>query len=78
MSVPDPGLRRVCVACGSGAISILEIDDVGQARKLEDFPVQKRVHTLAVDPRTHRPYALEQEHDGLPVTRMACQAVGTR
>jgi YVTN family beta-propeller protein len=75
----DPGLRRVYVACGSGTISIYEIDDAGQARKLEDFPVQKRVHSLAVDPRTHRVYAPEQEHDGTPVARMVVyEAVGNR
>lgn len=66
----DPGLRRVYVACGSGAISIYDIDDTGPARKVEDFPVQRRVHSLAVDPRTHRVYAPEQEHDGVPVARM--------
>jgi hypothetical protein len=61
----DPGLRRVYVACGSGAISIYEIDDAAQARKLEDFPVQKRVQ--------------EQEDDGVPVARMVVyEAVGTR
>jgi DNA-binding beta-propeller fold protein YncE len=74
----DPGLRRVYVACGSGAISIFEIDEAGHARKLEDFPVQKRVHSLAVDPRTHRLYAPEQEHDGAPVARMVVyEAAGT-
>ena len=75
----DAGLRRVYVACGSGAISIFQVDDAGQARKLEDFPAQKRVHSLAVDPRTHRVYAPEQEHDGAPVARMIVyEAVGTR
>ena len=75
----DPGLRRIYVACGGGAISIYEIDDAGQVTKLEDFPVQKRVHSLAVDPRTHRVYAPEQEHDGVPVARMVVyEAVGNR
>ena len=73
----DAGLRRVYVACGSGAISIFEVDAAGQPRKLEDFPVQKRVHSLAVDPKTHRVYAPEQEHDGAPVARMIVyEAVG--
>ena len=38
--------------------------------KIEDFPVQKMVHSLAVDPATHRVYAPEQEEDGKPVARM--------
>jgi hypothetical protein len=32
-------------------------------RKLEDFPVQKKVHSLAVDLETHRVYAPGQEGD---------------
>jgi hypothetical protein len=39
--------------------------------KLEDFPVQKKVHSLAVDFTTHRVYAPQQETDGKPVARMA-------
>ncbi len=58
------------VACGSGAISVFQMDDADHYRKLEDFPVQKRVHSLAVDPETHRLYAPEQEADGKAVARM--------
>jgi hypothetical protein len=36
----------------------------------EDFPVQKKVHSLAVDQDTHRVYAPEQEVDGHPAARM--------
>ena len=67
----DPGLKRVYVACSSGAISVFQMDDPDHYRKLEDFPVQKRVHSLAVDPETHRVYAPEQEADGKEVARMA-------
>ena len=66
----DPGLRRIYVACSSGAISVFQMDDPDQYRKLEDFPVQKKVHSLAVDPETHRVYALEQEADRKAVARM--------
>ena len=66
----DPGLKRVYVACGSGAISVFQMDDPDHYRKLEDFPVQKKVHSLAVDPETHRVYAPEQEADGKAVARM--------
>jgi DNA-binding beta-propeller fold protein YncE len=66
----DPGLQRIYVACSSGAISVFQMDDPDHYRKLEDFPVQRRVHSLAVDPETHRVYAPEQEEDGKPVARM--------
>jgi DNA-binding beta-propeller fold protein YncE len=66
----DPGLRRIYVACGSGAISIFQEDDPDHFLKLGDFPVQKRVHSLAVDPQTHRVYAPEEQEDGRPVARM--------
>src|SRR5881296_859256 len=66
----DPGLKRIYVACSSGAISVFEMDDPDHYRKLEDFAVQKKVHSLAVDPETHRVYAPEQEADGKAVARM--------
>ncbi len=66
----DPGLQRVYVACSSGAISIIQEDDAAHFRKLADFPVQPKVHSLAIDPATHRVYAPEQEEDGKPVARM--------
>ncbi len=66
----DPGLKRIYVACSSGAISVFQMDDPDHYRKLEDFPVNIRVHSLAVDPETHRVYAPEQEENGQPVARM--------
>jgi DNA-binding beta-propeller fold protein YncE len=66
----DPGLKRIYVACSSGAISVFQMDDPDHYRKLEDFPVQKKVHSLAVDADTHRVYAPEQEADGRAVARM--------
>src|SRR5437667_2036689 len=66
----DPGLQRIYVACSSGAISVFQMDDPDHYRKLEDFPVQKKVHSLAVDPETHRVYTPEQEEDGKAVARM--------
>ncbi len=67
----DPGLGRVYVACSSGAISVFQEDDADHFRKLEDFRVQKKVHSLAADEQTHRVYAPQQEEDGRPVARMA-------
>lgn len=66
----DPGLKRIYVACYSGAIAVFHQDDADHYRKLEDFPVQHAVHTLAVDLKTHRVYTPEQEEDGKPVARM--------
>jgi hypothetical protein len=66
----DPGLRRAYAACASGFISILQEDDPTHFRKVEDFPVQKLVHSLAVDAATHRVYAPEQQEDGQPVARI--------
>src|SRR5438477_542061 len=66
----DPGLKRIYVACSSGAISVFQMDDPNHYRKLEDFRVQKKVHSLAVDSETHRVYAPEQEVDGKPTARM--------
>jgi len=66
----DPGLGRVYAACSSGVIGVYQEDDPDHFRKLEDFPVQRLVHTLAVDTATHRVYAPEQEEDVQPVARM--------
>jgi DNA-binding beta-propeller fold protein YncE len=66
----DPGLGRAYAACSSGFISIVQEDDPVHFRKLEDFPVQRLVHSLTVDPTTHRLYAPEQEEDGRPVARI--------
>src|SRR6266853_110401 len=66
----DPGLRRIYVACSSGFISVFQADDPEHVRKIEDFPVERKVHSLAVDVNTHRVYAPEEEEQGRPVARM--------
>jgi DNA-binding beta-propeller fold protein YncE len=66
----DPGLGRAYAACSSGSITVIQEDDANKFRKVEDFPVQKLVHSLAVDTSTHRVYAPEQEEDGKPVARI--------
>jgi DNA-binding beta-propeller fold protein YncE len=63
----DAGLARIYVACYSGSIAVFHEDDADHYRKLEDFPVQHAVHSLAVDPKTHRVYTPEQEEDGKAV-----------
>jgi hypothetical protein len=66
----DPGLRRIYAACSSGIIAVYQEDDAEHFRKIEDFSVQKMVHSLAVDVSSHRVYAPEQEEDGRPVARI--------
>ena len=66
----DPGTGRIYAACSSGSISVFHEKDADHFEKVEDFPVQKLVHSLAVDPATHRVYAPEQEEDRKPVARM--------
>ncbi len=66
----DSGLSRIYVACFSGAISVFHQDDPDHYRKLQDFRVQPKVHSLAIDPATHRVYTPEQQEDGKPVAKM--------
>ncbi|MFL6446395.1 MAG: YncE family protein [Bryobacteraceae bacterium] len=66
----DAGLRRIYAACSTGLIAVYQEDDAQHFRNLENFPVQKMVHSLAVDPSSHRVYAPEQEENGHPVARL--------
>ena len=73
----DPGIGRIYAACSSGFISVFQEDDMDHYRKLEDFPVQRMVHSLAIDTATHRVYAPEQQENGRPVARMIVyEAIG--
>jgi hypothetical protein len=66
----DPGLKRAYAACSSGVIMVVQEDDPNHFRHLENFPVEPKVHSLAVDTETHRVYAPEEEEKGKPVSRM--------
>jgi DNA-binding beta-propeller fold protein YncE len=66
----DPGLGRIYVACASGFISVFQAEAGDRYRRLEDFAVEKMVHSLAVDVASHRVYAPEQEENGRSVARM--------
>jgi len=66
----DRSLGRVYVACVSGAISVYEEEKAGRCRKMCDYSAAHAVHSLAVDPATHRIYVPEQEEDGVPVARL--------
>jgi YVTN family beta-propeller protein len=67
----DAGLKRIYVACYAGAISIFQEDDPSHFTKFGDVPVQKKVHSLAIDPESHRVYAPEQEENGAPAAKIA-------
>jgi YVTN family beta-propeller protein len=66
----DAGLKRIYVACYSGAMAVFHEDDANHYRKIEDVKVQHAVHSLAVDPETHRVYTPEQEEEGKPAAKM--------
>jgi YVTN family beta-propeller protein len=66
----DPGLRRIYVACGSGSISVFQMDDPTHFRKLKDVPVEPKIHSLAVDLKTHRVYAPAEQEKGRPASKM--------
>jgi hypothetical protein len=66
----DPGLKRVYVACSSGAISVFQEDNADHFRKLEDFPVQKKCTAWRLTQTRIAFYAPEQEVDGRPAARM--------
>ncbi|HEV2989795.1 MAG TPA: YncE family protein, partial [Candidatus Angelobacter sp.] len=66
----DPGLKRIYVACYEGAISVFQEDDPAHFRKLGDVPVQKKIHSLAIDLNNHRVYAPEQEENGAPAAKI--------
>jgi DNA-binding beta-propeller fold protein YncE len=66
----DPGLGRIYAACSSGFISVFQAEANDRYRKIEDFPVQKLVHSVGIDTATHRLYAPEQQADGRPAARI--------
>jgi DNA-binding beta-propeller fold protein YncE len=66
----DPSLGRIYVACSSGFISVFQAEGGERYRKLEDFAVERMVHSLAVDATSHRVYTPEEEENGQPVARM--------
>ena len=66
----DPGLGRIYVACSSCAISVFHMDDPAHFRKLQDFPAEPKIHSLAVDPRTHRLYTPAEQDKGRPASKM--------
>jgi YVTN family beta-propeller protein len=74
----DPGSGLAYAACSSGAISIVQEGDAEHFRKIEDFSVRRLVHSLAVDPSSHRVYTPEQEEDGRPAARIIVYELNRR
>jgi YVTN family beta-propeller protein len=66
----DPRRNRVFVACYSGAISAFQALASGQYKKIADAPVEKRVHSLAVNPETGYLYVPEEQEQGAPASRL--------
>src|SRR5258705_11690979 len=60
----DSGLKRIYVACSTGAISVFQVEDPDQYRKLEDFAVQKNVHRLAVGAVNHGLFGPDEGAEG--------------
>src|SRR5437764_419711 len=52
----DPGLKRIYVACSSGASSVFQIDDTNHYRKPAGIGVQTKVYTSARYSETPRVY----------------------
>jgi hypothetical protein len=72
----DNGLQRFYVACDSGAISVFQQDDPRHYRKLQDYPVEKKAHSIAVDQARHRVYTPE-EQGGIESTLPKNRKVGS-
>src|SRR5262249_16245451 len=66
----DPGRGRIYVACGSGGVSVFQMEGPDPCRKIEDVRVPKKVHSLGIDVKTHRLYAPAEEEDGRPAAKM--------
>jgi len=66
----DQGLSRIYVACSSGFISVFRMEDPAHFIKLADVPVEPKIHSLAVVPRTHRVYAPAEQEKGRPASKM--------
>src|SRR5713226_7187298 len=66
----DASRGRIFVACHSGAITVIQALGSGQYKKLADAPVEKAVHSLAVDPDTGYLYVPEQQEKGAPASKL--------
>jgi len=66
----DAGRGRIFVACYSGAIAAIQALSSGQYKKIADAPVEKKVHSLAINLETGYLYVPEEQENGAPVSRL--------
>ncbi len=66
----DPGLGRIYVSTGSGAVGVFEMTAARKLRALGEHKVGPNAHTVAVDPRTHLVYFPLEDVGGKPLLRV--------
>lgn len=66
----DPARGRIFVACYSGAITAIQALGSGRYKKIADFAVEKRVHSLAIVPETGYLYVPEEQEKGAPASKL--------
>src|SRR5260370_7209278 len=62
----DPGRGRAFVACYSGAITEIQAQDSGQYKKIADFSLDKKFHSLALTLKTPSLYCPHEQDKRLP------------
>jgi hypothetical protein len=65
----SPAIQSKAVVA-SGTIFVFQEDVPDHFRKLAHVVVETKVHSLAVDVRTHRVYAPEDQEHGRPVAKV--------
>ncbi len=71
----DASRGRIFVACSSGAITVIQALASSQYKKIADAPVEKKVHSLAVDSGTGYLYVPEEQEKGAPASRLIVYAL---
>lgn len=65
----DAGLNRIYIPA-AGTMTVIQQDDPNHYRALEPVPIAASVHTVAVDPETHRVYVPLQQENGRPAAKL--------
>jgi DNA-binding beta-propeller fold protein YncE len=66
----DPGLHRLYIASESGALSVLDINNVASPAVIATFPFAENAHSVGVDPKSHRVFLPLRNIDGRAVLRI--------
>src|SRR5207247_1536321 len=64
----DPVARKIYVNLQEQ--NTMEMHDPARFRRRSDVPVEPKIHSLVVDPRTHRVYAPAEHAGGRPASKM--------